>query len=270
MEVVNWCLVAVGVWAYWNKKWYLAATFLGLAISFKIFPFVFLGLLLSARQFRAILWALLVSVVSTLVSIWCMGHDFLNSALGVAKGLQSYKLHYMLELRMAELGFDHSLLGIIKILNIQDSNRQHEVYLLLLNRYMMVAALLGIVVYFWKIWKLPRPNQILALTVASILAPPVSADYRLTHLYIPWAVLVLITVSMPSGKRVPGLTFCFMCLAFLMAPEGNLFLFHGVKLAGPVKAVVLLMLFIASISYPFEEPVPVDEQVLEALHVGSP
>ena len=50
------------------------------------------------------------------------------------------------------------------------------------------------------------------------------------------------------------MAFSFVCFALLMAPESYL-AFHGIKFAGQVKAVVLLILFIVSISYPFPEQV---------------
>jgi len=89
--------------------------------------------------------------------------------------------------------------------------------------------------------------------VASILLPPLSGDYTLLHLYIPWAVLALISISLKDGQIQRGLVFSFVCMAILMAPESWLFV-YGIRVAGQLKAVVLLILFIVSITCPFEEP----------------
>jgi hypothetical protein len=253
IEIVNWVLVALGVAAYWNKRWYLAGAFIGLAISFKIFPFVFLGLLLSARKYGAILFGLLVCAVATLVSTWLFGPTFHAAASGIAAGLQSVKPNYMLRLLPLDSGFDHSLFTVFKVFTFKGLNGQELHYLPIFNRYMVVTAIAGIVIYFWKIRKLPPANQILALTVASVLLPPWSSDYTLTHLYIPWAVLVLLSISLPRQVKVPGLAFAFLCLAYLMAPESYVII-YGVRFAGQLKAVVLLILFFVSISYPFAEP----------------
>jgi hypothetical protein len=255
IEIVNWLLVALGVTAYWNKRWYLAATFFGIAISFKIFPFVFLGLLFSSRKYLAILWGVMVAAAATLASTWIMGPTYQIASKGIAQGLEYFRLHYALEVHGLEIGFDHSIFAIVKELTFHHKIVQEVYYLPWLNGYMVVAALAGIILFFWKIRKLPRANQILALTVASVLLPPVSSDYTLVHLYIPWAVLVLLSISIPDGQRIPGLTLSFVCLAFLMAPESYLVL-HGFKVAGQLKAVVLLILFVISIYYPFQEQVP--------------
>ena len=254
VEIVDWLLVALGVAAYWNKKWCLAAALFGFAISFKIFPFVFLGLLFSSRKYGAILWGILVAAATTLASTWILGPTYQGASAGIAQGLQYFKMHYALEVHISEIGFDHSIFAIIKALALHHSIVHEINYLPWLNRYMIVVALAGIILFFWKIRKLPRANQILALTVASILLPPVSADYTLVHLYIPWAVLALLSMSIPDGQKVPGMAFSFVCFALLMAPESYL-AFHGIKFAGQVKAVVLLILFIVSISYPFPEQV---------------
>jgi hypothetical protein len=253
IEVVDWLLVAAAIAAYWNKRWYLSATFIGLAVSCKIFPVVFLGLLLSARKYRATAWGLLVSVAAVLTSTWLVGPTFEIAWQGIARTMAFLKLHYMLEVDVLGAEFQHSLFGLIKLWNIPSLKDEHAVYLKLLNRYIIVCAIGGPTLFFWKIWRLPRANQILALTVASVLLPPWSADYTLIHLYIPWAVLALISVKIPEGKRVPGLVFSFVCLAYLMAPETYLQPW-GIPMAGPSKAVVLLLLLIASVSYPFPEP----------------
>jgi hypothetical protein len=134
-------------------------------------------------------------------------------------------------------------------------------YLPWLYGYMAVAAAAGLILYFWRIRTLPRANQILALTVASIMLPPVSGDYTLIHLYIPWGVLVLISISLKNAHKVRGLVLSFSCMAFLMAPE-SFAVIYGIRIAGQLKAIVLLILFIVSITYPFEEPASVADDVL--------
>jgi hypothetical protein len=118
---------------------------------------------------------------------------------------------------------------------------------------MAVCAVVGVILYFLRIRTLPRANQILALAVVSILLPPVSSDYTLVYLYIPWGVLVLVSISLNNVRKVRGLVFCFVCMAFLMAPE-SFAVIHGIRIAGQLKAIVLLILFIVSITYPFEDP----------------
>ncbi len=253
IEMVNWLLVALGVTAYWKKRWYLAATFIGVAISFKIFPLVFLGLLLSARKYKAMGLAVFVSAITTVTSDWLLGPTYRIASAGIASGLNYFRVQYMLQVHASEIGFDHSLFAIVKELTFKRHAAQEVHYLPWLNGYMVVAAAVGILIYFWKIRTLPRANQILALTVASILLPPVSSDYTLVHLYVPWAVLVLISISLKDAGKVPGLIASFLCMAFLMAPESSAVV-HGIRVAGQLKAIVLVILFSLSLTHPFEDP----------------
>jgi hypothetical protein len=254
IEMVNWLFVAFGVTAYWNKRWYIAALFIGVAASVKIFPFVLLGLLLSARKYRAVAFGIAVCIFSTVASTWFVGPTYRVASAGIAKGLAFFRLNYMLQVHPLEIGYDHSIFALIKELAFR--HRAPELYYVpWLNGYMLVAASAGLILYFWKIRTLPRANQILALTVAAILLPPASADYTLVHLYVPWAVLVLVVVSLKDGRKVKGLVFCFICMAFLMAPE-SFAMIQGIRIAGQLKAIVLLILFIVSMTCPFEEPAP--------------
>ncbi len=114
VEIANWLLLALGVAAYWHRRWYLAAAFFGVAISFKIFPFVFFGLLLSARKYKAVGWGLLVSASSTFLSTWIVGPSYRTASTGIANGLEFFKTQYMLQLHPQEIGFDHSAFAIVK------------------------------------------------------------------------------------------------------------------------------------------------------------
>jgi len=269
IEMVNWLLVALGVACYWNKRWYLAAAFFGVAISFKMFPFVFLGLLLSARKYWAIAWSIVICVLTTCASTWFIGPTYRIASEGIAKGMEYFRYQYAIQIHKYELGFDHSLFAIVKEMTHRQYAHTYMMhpklpdlyYLPWLYGYMAVAAAAGLILYFWRIRTLPRANQILALTVASIMLPPVSGDYTLIHLYIPWGVLVLISISLKNAHKVRGLVLSFSCMAFLMAPE-SFAVIYGIRIAGQLKAIVLLILFIVSITYPFEEPASVADDVL--------
>jgi len=123
----------------------------------------------------------------------------------------------------------------------------------ILTFYLAVAALTGLTLYFVRIRHLPIINQVLCLCVAAILLPPVSYDYTLMNLYIPWAMLVLFAQDQDRAKRsVPGLMAAFICLAFLVSPETE-FIFRGQGFAGQVKAGALVLLMYIALKYPFAE-----------------
>jgi hypothetical protein len=248
IEMVNWLALAIGVTCYWKKFWFGAATFFGLAAALKLYPAVYIALLLSARRYAAAAWGVAVAVAASAGSTFLLGPTYRVSAAGIAAGLNYFRTAYAMQLRPAEIGFDHSLFALVKLAAralVQDRG-------VLLDVYLAMAAALGLFIYVWKIRNLPRGNQILALTVCAIVLPPVSYDYTLINLYIPWAVLVLIAVS---GGRGWGILLSLVCMAVLMAPESYLFL-HGVRLAGQFKAVVLMALLAISVLFPVDESSP--------------
>jgi hypothetical protein len=259
IEMVNWLLVVLGMTSYWKKRWYLAAMFFGVAASFKVFPFVFLGLLLAGRKYWAVVWGIVICAFTTLASIWFIGPTYGIASEGIRQGLGFFRTHFALQVNA--IGFDHSAFAIVKELLLifrqhlfSESAAQVLYYLPWLNGYMAVAAATGLILFFWKIRTLPRANQILALTVATVLLPPVSYDYTLVFLYIPWGVLILVSIATKNVGKVRGLVFGFVCMAFLMAPESFAVVIYSIRIAGQLKAIVLLILFIVSLSCPFEEP----------------
>ena len=123
-----------------------------------------------------------------------------------------------------------------------------------LTVYLVIVSICGVCLYFLKIRKLPIiANQVLCLSVASILLPPLSFDYTLIHLYIAWGMLALFAQKQWMKEReTVGLTSAFICLAILMSPESELIL-NGIRFGGQIKAVTLGGLMYIGLRYPFIE-----------------
>jgi len=114
-------------------------------------------------------------------------------------------------------------------------NYQNLYYLPWLYGYMAVARRSRFNLYFWRIRTLPRTNQILALTVASIMLPPVSGDYTLIHLYIPWGALVLCYNLVEKRAKSAGTYFQFY-LHGILNGAGKLRRNIWHKIRGPVES----------------------------------
>ena len=249
IEICTWVLVAAGVWVFCKGKSYTAAACFGIAGSMKIFPFVFVGLLLAARRYREMTFAGLAAVVSTVVSLALIGPGIVSTWRSVQEGVATFRTIYILHLRSDEIGFDHSLFGFYK--------RFHHPLAApgplghIADVYLAVAAMCGIALYFLIIRRLPLINQVLCLSVASILLPPISFDYTLMHLYIPWAMLVLLAQERwQTQQRIRGITAAFVCMAVLLSPESE-FIWHSAHFGGQIKALVLVVLMGVGLRYPF-------------------
>jgi len=175
-----------------------------------------------------------------LVGLWMVCPNLATSWHGTQIGLASFRRWYVLAYE--QVGFDHSLVGCMKALSLAALPEElpPQLLSLLVGLYMPVAAFAGIILYFDRILKLPVINQVVCLVVATILLPPISYDYTLLNLYLPWALLVLLALE-SRGRTVPGLTAAMVCCAVVFAPVTELIV-HGRSYGGQVKALALAAL----------------------------
>jgi len=251
IEIGIWVLVVLGVRAFCKGRGYSAAACFGIAGSMKIFPFVYLGLLFTKRKYREMLFAGLVAVVTTIVSLWLLGGpNILYTWRQIGAGLDVYRVGTMLHYHPGEIGFDHSVFTLVKCW--YHSRGMSGLPDWILKAYLAIAAIAGIALYLLRIRYLPLINQVLCLSVASILLPPASADYTLMHLYVPWAMLVLFAQDQwNSGRNIAGLTAAFVTFAILLSPESE-FIHHIEHVGGQIKALALIALMYIGLKYPFQ------------------
>jgi len=257
IEFAVWALLFLGIAAFWNDKLYLAAVCLGVAAAMKVFPLVFLGLFLARREtpsqyralYRALAVAMLSASVSTVVSVWLVCPDFAYSWQQINLALFHFQHEYMLNLLQVQSGFDHSLFALIKramLPLLQPAQVEN-----LLRLYLPAVAFAGCMAFFLRIRRLPFANQVACLTIAAVLLPPVSYDYTLIHLYAPFALLVFVALDHARTRQPPPGLFAALCmLAFLLAAQSE-FILHGVRFAGQLKSLALLMLGYLCLRYPF-------------------
>lgn len=253
IELVNWMFVSFAIAAVWHERWNVAGMLLGVAISMKLFPFILLGLFVSRRKFVPCLISLCTASLLTLASLALLGPSVNLAWKQIAAGLNFFQQHYVFTFTPLEVPFDHSLFAILKHVYAHHSLATSARLATAARVYTLTAALLATVVYFVRIRKLPRINQIVILTSLSILLPPVSGDYTLVHLYPAWMVLALFALR-PSCGVLPSrvLPACLALLALAFCPETYLVI-GQLHFAGSFKALVLLALIGLLLAYPLED-----------------
>lgn len=253
-EAAVWVIVSLGIWAFLRDQPYLAGICFGMAGTMKIFPLVFFGLLLARRQYRQIVAGGVGALGLLAVSLWLESGSVMGSWYGTASAAGPFRTNYLLKTDSS--GFDHSLFALIKQI-VGGHRRDHalaDTFVVLLSWYMLLAAVVGVFLFFTRIKKMPVVNQIVALTVASILLPPISYDYTLIHLYVPCALLTLGVIRADRQGIVPiAAGAALIALAALLAPETEI-IARGVSLGGDIKCVTLLVLFILALYCRFEAP----------------
>ncbi len=254
MEFVVWVIVTGGIWFFWNDNPWMAATLFGMAIAMKFFPAVFLCLLLVRKQYRQACFSLVVAAFVTLGSLWLVCPDIKYSWKATNNAVNQFRAAYMLQLRPMESGFDHSLFCLFKRLlpTLPAPGRVSHMLMI----YLILATVGGLLVFVYRIRKLPVVNQVLCLSIAAILLPPTSYDYTLLHLYAPFALLVFVVIEQAKGAKQVSkhngvLAAAFCLFAFLVSSQSE-FIAAGLRYAGQLKAVALTCLLVVALKYPFE------------------
>ena len=262
-------LLAFGVFAVLRERWWLGATLIGLAAPMKLFPFILLALLLSRRRWREFAWGLAVAACATIASLAWLGPNVFAAQRHVDAGLRFIRMAFILSTQRDALNYSHSLFSPLKFaVMLTGRHIAHlaphsaaETALLstTLQIYMVAAAIFGLALYFARIRKLPMLNQVLALTICAVLLPPLSADYTLLELLLPFGLLCHYAVDAARNHQQPrGLGTCFVCFALIFSWET--FLTIRYSFDRPVRAAALTVLLVIVLRHPFEWPMLITQR----------
>ena len=254
LEVIVWLFTAVGIWAFYRDRPYLAAVAIGIAISLKLYPFILLGMFLSTKRYRAMVLAVGTAITFALVSYAWIGPTVHDAYVWNSTNLAMFSKYYAG--RISHLGYDHSLFGLVKFVTLKKLDLQNWV-----RPYTMLAAGASLVLYFARLWRLPLPNQIIGLSVLSIVLPPVSYDYTLLNLYPAFAVLVCLAVlAQRAGSVVPHMTIYMVLFALILTPESYVILF-GSAYGAQVRAVALIAILVMAL----RSPLPTERELIASV-----
>ncbi len=142
------------------------------------------------------------------------------------------------------LTVDHSIFALVKFATIAS----HPDLSPFVPIYMRSMAVLCLLVYFLRIWRLPTLNQIVILSTLSIVIPPVSFEYTLLSLYGSFAILCVASLRAPAAEQRTLLPY-FLLYAMIFTPESYIYL-HGIRWAGPFHGLCLLALVFLALAKP--------------------
>ena len=234
-----------------RRRYWIAATLIGIAAAMKIFPIILLGLLFSARKYRQMVWGLGVAVAANIFSLWLLGPSIAIANKQVAHGMAMFQSIYVDSDDRSRLFCDHSLFTLVKLplLRFGGANAAHLVHAAS-SIYLAAVAFTGLVLFFFLIRKLPFLNQTLILTLCAVSLPPVSFDYTLLHLAVPFALLSLYASgAWNGGETSPTTVNVVMGLFGLIFADLNFFGLHG-QFMGPLRAIAIIALLITLLRHP--------------------
>jgi len=231
---------------------------IGLAGACKGYPYIYLGLFFAQKKYLQMAASVIVGIAVNLMSTAVLAGNFAIGKQGITSGLNQFRQDYVLRMRVDETGMDHSIFGFIKRFWVHIPPPPQLAHTL--NMYLAVAALAAGLIYLFRVMRLPAINQVIFLTAAAITLPPTSFDYTLLHVYTPWVLVVFLVVGcVREGRPLPaGFWAVWICFILLLTPQNEL-IYHGQRVAGQFKCLVLLVLAYLSLRYPFN---PLHERAL--------
>ncbi len=251
-------LVGLGLIAFTRRHWRIAATLIAIAGAMKIFPLALLALLLSKRRYKEFAGALALAAALNLASLAILGPTISEAQRQITAGLSVVTTGDALAATSPGPDTNHSLYTVVRYAVLLAHHRhphgtpaQPELDTAMLRpaytAYLILGAFAAIALYFLRIRHLPILNQILALTVCATTLPPLSRDYTLLHLLVPFGLLCIYAAS--QAERVRGLTAAFAAFAFIFT--AGTYLSAGLSLTSQFRAVALLALLALVLKLPF-------------------
>jgi hypothetical protein len=250
IEGVAWCFAVLGLIFFIKERYLVSALFFGAAVCIKPFPGLFFFLLLNRRRYKEIATALVAILGVNLILLKAIGPTISSAYRMLNQGVGAFLDNYVATVRFREIGFDHSLFSclkwLVRVLGLQtDYVIQNS--LLTAYRVWLVLSLVIILAAGYYFWRKPVLNQLFAVVLLILLLPPVSYDYTLIHLYLPWGVFMIFLVRDVGRGRIRfSLRQCLWILipcAILMAPQSYLIV-NEAGFGGQVKAITLVILFV--------------------------
>jgi hypothetical protein len=252
IELIVWLVAALGLWALLRNHPFLAAVLFGLAGSLKLYPLVLLALLFQPKYRWAFLAGMGAFGLSLLAAFRFVGPTISAAFHGMVSGIQGFVSNYAATAH-SELRFDHSFLATIKQFTSHPPLNWDD-YSTLSHIYVPVMAAGATLLFLLRVNRLPLINRILYMTICMVALPPVSYDYTLVHLYVPFALLVLAGIrAAQQDTPLPGFKPALACFVLLFTPQ--LCLFYGnFNLNGVLKSAAMIGLLTLLARHPWPDP----------------
>jgi len=251
-EMYIFMIMSLSIFFYYNKKYFVSAILLGLAVHAKIYFAIFLLIYFSDRKYKEIAIVIFLFIVSPLLALvidkWLLpavqftgsGFVFLKTA---ASSDNFYNQIYVLGDDGA--GFCSSLYGALKAIiylifpNIQAGSLpiQH-----LFSFYLPVAAFFaGIIALYVILIEKERWRKVTLVTLSLILFPYVTGDYRLIILFIPlWMFM--------NSKRISKHDITFAILfGLLLIPKDYYIIRDSISISvilNPLLIIIFMILLV--------------------------
>ena len=234
VEIFVTLALAAGVYCLQRRNFGFSGALFGAAGALKVYPIIFLALLLIRRKWIASLTGLVAAALLTQVASALYGFtlprmvETLNSNVSI--------FNYWFLVGDGGLAFGNSLFGATKILFTNAGDLEQANSLLAVYSWVIPAGFLAAAVAVWllplRLWE-----QVTLLTVALVVLPSSSGDYRLLHFLVPLALFL----RLGAGSRLRW--WYAVLFALLLVPKAFVLLRpDGTNLGVVLNPLVMLLL----------------------------
>lgn len=256
IEIVVGIFLGFGLYLLITGRSWASVILIGIAAAVKIFPFAFLALFFQRKQYKQMIAIVVIAGAIDVLALWAISSSIAVSSAGIAGGLRFLQNVYVLPYNRLSTALDHSIFALIKggLVVLSHPYPSLRRMVLLVRLYTCVMLGTDLILYFARIRFLPLLNQVLCFCILAILTTPMSLDYTLMHLYVPWGMLVLLAITAWRKQiEIPGLKAAFFCFLLLFCTLSEI-TYKGWIVGGHIKCLVLISLLIISLRYPFVSP----------------
>jgi Glycosyltransferase family 87 len=241
-EVFLWLTITIGLWSFYRGRYAWAAICIGLATALKLYPVIFFGLFLARKRYLDIAIGVCTAIAITVIALRALSPNIAYAFAWDNAQLQAFGKYYAAAPH--NLGYDHSFLAFVKFVTLP----WHPDLTFLIRPYTWLLAVVCLVLYFGRIWRLPLVNQILSLSILSICVAPVSYDYTLLTLYAPLTILCISALNVPDKHQLTLVPF-FLLFAAILTPL-NFVIIHGAVFGAQLRVLLLVALLAIALSRP--------------------
>jgi Glycosyltransferase family 87 len=263
IEAVIWVFVLVGLVAYTRNRMLLAAILWAIAASMKIFPGLLFVLFLARRKYGMFATAIVLTGVIVVLALAGIGPTIHLAARDSSQSAPWLIDNYILARNLPQ--FEHSLFATTKqtiecYLYVSGGGplQARVAFERALRIYTIVIPLAALLLYWFRLRRLPVLNQFMSYMLLCILLPYVSGDYTLIYGYLVWAAFLLFLLTdVATGRvRIPagaiyGILFSF---AVTFVPLTYLEIHNKAGrpfgFAGQVKTVFLILILVTVLRFP--------------------
>ena len=245
-----------GVWSW------TGTSLIALAGAMKLFPAIMFALLLSKRRYKECAAGVVLMGILNYGSLAIVGPSMSAAQHHIKDGFRFLRDNFITPRVSLQLNFSHALYmpikyGVLLVDRLlryggKHGPQAHEIALVesTLSIYMVVMAVVGITLYFWRIRKLPMLNQVIALTVCAVLFTPFSSDYTLNHLLLPLSLMFFYVVEKwNEGIKVPGIETSFACMCIILGFSTFFTIYYGFE--NVFRCLALCVLLVTALRFPF-------------------